>query len=65
MSGAPLGFRHGDPCSVCMPPPGAQIAVVNLGETRADDLADLKVEALAGETMMKLATHPDLLIPRI
>jgi NAD-dependent deacetylase sirtuin 4 len=44
---------------------GAELAVVNLGPTRADDLADVKVEALAGEAMMKLATHPSLLIPRI
>jgi len=43
---------------------GAALAIVNVGATRADDLADLKVEALAGEVMMRLASHPALLLPR-
>lgn len=43
---------------------GAALAIVNVGPTRADDLADLKVEALAGEVMMRLASHPRLLLPR-
>lgn len=44
---------------------GARLAIVNVGPTRADDLADLKVEALAGEVMMRLAAHPRLLLPRV
>eukprot|EP00878_Enallax_costatus_P026218 GHUV01028108.1.p1 GENE.GHUV01028108.1~~GHUV01028108.1.p1 ORF type:complete len:143 (+),score=30.96 GHUV01028108.1:339-767(+) len=44
---------------------GAKLAIVNVGPTRADDMADLKVEALAGEVMMQLAMHPNLLLPRI
>eukprot|EP00775_Hariotina_reticulata_P005530 gene5530-5765_t len=43
---------------------GAKIAIVNVGPTRADDLATLKIEALAGEVMMRLASHPCLLVPR-
>lgn len=43
---------------------GSQLAIVNIGPTRADDLADIKVEALAGEVMMRLASHPRLLLPR-
>ena len=43
---------------------GAGLAIVNVGPTRADDLADLKVEGLAGEVMMRLACHPRLLLPR-
>jgi NAD-dependent deacetylase sirtuin 4 len=44
---------------------GAQLALVNVGPTRADDLADVKVEALAGEVMMHLAMHPSLLLPKV
>jgi len=44
---------------------GAKLAIVNVGQTRADDMADLKVEALAGEVMARLAAHPSLLLPRI
>jgi NAD-dependent deacetylase sirtuin 4 len=44
---------------------GARLAIVNVGPTRADGLADLKVEALAGEVMMRLASHPRLLLPRV
>lgn len=44
---------------------GATIAMVNVGATRADDIADMKVPVLAGEAMLKLASHPNLLIPRI
>jgi NAD-dependent deacetylase sirtuin 4 len=43
---------------------GATLAIVNVGPTRADDLATLKVEALAGEVMMQLASHHCLLLPR-
>jgi hypothetical protein len=32
---------------------------------RADELADVKVEALAGEVMMQLAMHPSLLVPKV
>ncbi|WIA09476.1 hypothetical protein OEZ85_008877 [Tetradesmus obliquus] len=44
---------------------GAALAIVNVGPTRADDLADVKVEALAGEVCMQLAMHPSLLVPRV
>jgi NAD-dependent deacetylase sirtuin 4 len=44
---------------------GAALAIVNVGETRADDIADLKVHVLAGEALMKLATHPSLMLPRL
>jgi NAD-dependent deacetylase sirtuin 4 len=42
---------------------GARVAIVNVGPTRADELADLRVPARAGEAMMRLATHPALLVP--
>lgn len=44
---------------------GAKLAIVNVGPTRADGLADIKVESLAGEVMMQLAMHPSLLVPRV
>lgn len=44
---------------------GAVLAIVNVGSTRADGIADRRYEVLAGEAMMKLAAHPRLLIPRI
>lgn len=43
----------------------ATLAIVNVGPTRADDVADFKVEALAGEVMMRLTSHPRLLLPRV
>ncbi len=43
---------------------GSPLALCVVGPTRADDLADLKVEALAGEAMTRLASHPSLLVPR-
>ncbi len=43
---------------------GAALALVNVGPTRADSLADLRVEALAGEALMLLATRAPLLLPR-
>lgn len=42
----------------------ASVAIVNVGETRADGIADIKVEAIAGEVMARLATHPSLLLSR-
>lgn len=44
---------------------GAKLAIINVGPTRADDLADLKVPARAGEVMMRLATHPALMVPPV
>ncbi|KAG2498927.1 hypothetical protein HYH03_003117 [Edaphochlamys debaryana] len=44
---------------------GAALAVVNVGPTRADALASIKVEARAGEVLARLARHPDLLLPRL
>eukprot|EP00210_Caulerpa_lentillifera_P009175 g8747.t1 len=43
----------------------AKIAVVNVGETRADDLVDLKIECIASEVLCRLATHSSLMTPRI
>jgi len=43
---------------------GAAVVLVSVGPNRADDLADRKVEALAGEALSRLASHPSLLIPR-
>ena len=40
---------------------GATLIAVNVGATRADQLLDRKVESLAGETAMRLATHKHLL----
>jgi NAD+-dependent protein deacetylase sirtuin 4 len=44
---------------------GATLAIVNVGETRADGLADLKIQALAGEALARLAAHPSLAVPRV
>lgn len=44
---------------------GAALALVCVGDTRADGLADWKAEALAGEVLARLAAHPRLLLPRI
>jgi NAD-dependent deacetylase sirtuin 4 len=44
---------------------GARLAVVCVGETRADGIADWKAEALAGEVCARLAAHPRLLLPRV
>lgn len=43
---------------------GAKLALVSVGPTRADSLADLKAEVLAGEALSRLAAHPALLLPR-
>eukprot|EP01025_Chloroclados_australasicus_P069562 TRINITY_DN9837_c0_g1_i2.p1 TRINITY_DN9837_c0_g1~~TRINITY_DN9837_c0_g1_i2.p1 ORF type:complete len:399 (+),score=35.88 TRINITY_DN9837_c0_g1_i2:60-1199(+) len=42
-----------------------QIAVINVGETRADQITHFKVEARVGEVMSRIAHHPALQIPRI
>ncbi|GBF95194.1 NAD-dependent deacetylase [Raphidocelis subcapitata] len=44
---------------------GARLAIVCVGDTRADGLADWKAEALAGEVLARLAAHPRLLLPRV
>lgn len=44
---------------------GAQVAIVTAGPTRADDLAQLKVEGRAGEVMARLAAHPSLQVPPV
>lgn len=44
---------------------GAALALVCVGDTRADGLADWKGEALAGEVLSRLAAHPRLLLPRL
>ncbi len=41
------------------------MVLVNVGPTRADPVADLKLEVLAGEAMMRVAAHPALLLPRL
>lgn len=43
---------------------GARLALINVGETRADALADVRLDARAGEVLMRLAAHPALLLPR-
>ena len=42
----------------------AALLVLTAGPTRADDMADVKIEALAGEALARLATHPSLLLAR-
>ncbi len=42
----------------------ASIALLTAGWTRADDLADMKIECLAGEALSRLAKDPALLVPR-
>ena len=44
---------------------GGRLAIVNVGETRADTLADVKVEALAGEVLLQLASSTPMLIPHV
>ena len=43
---------------------GGALAVVNIGPTRADDGASLKVAARADEALARLAAHPQLAVPR-
>lgn len=43
----------------------ASLALLTAGWTRADDLADMKIECLAGEALSRLAKDPALLVPRI
>jgi NAD-dependent deacetylase len=33
---------------------GAKIAIINLGETQQDDIADVRIDAPAGETMSRI-----------
>eukprot|EP00192_Tetraselmis_astigmatica_P004463 CAMPEP_0117672708 /NCGR_PEP_ID=MMETSP0804-20121206/14060_1 /TAXON_ID=1074897 /ORGANISM="Tetraselmis astigmatica, Strain CCMP880" /LENGTH=474 /DNA_ID=CAMNT_0005481351 /DNA_START=23 /DNA_END=1450 /DNA_ORIENTATION=+ len=42
---------------------GANLAILTVGPTRADDLADLKLEYLAGEALARVSRHPTLAIP--
>ena len=42
---------------------GASLAIVTAGETRADALATIKLEAVAGETLARVAAHPALAVP--
>jgi len=44
---------------------GARLVLLNVGETRADAIAHAKLPALAGEALMRLATHDSLLLPRV
>ncbi|CAM6103768.1 unnamed protein product [Calypogeia fissa] len=44
---------------------GAHLAVVNLGPTRADDIATLKVESRSGEVLTRLLTMGSLALPPI
>jgi NAD-dependent deacetylase sirtuin 4 len=43
---------------------GAGLAIVNVGPTRADEVADLKIEARAGEALPALAASGPLTLPR-
>ena len=40
---------------------GAYLVAINVGPTRADRFLDMKLQTIAGETVMKLATHECLL----
>ena len=42
----------------------APLAILTAGWTRADELADIKLECLAGEALSRLANEPALSIPR-
>jgi NAD-dependent deacetylase sirtuin 4 len=42
---------------------GGKLAILTAGPTRADDVADLKLEYLAGETLARVARHPTLSVP--
>ncbi len=42
---------------------GGALAILNVGPTRADDLASLRLSARAGEALARLAAHPALLVP--
>ena len=42
----------------------ANIVVLTAGQTRVDPEATFKVEALAGETLARLASHSTLLLPK-
>lgn len=42
---------------------GAPLAIINVGETRADASATLKVTGLAGEVLLRLAAHEAMLVP--
>eukprot|EP00955_Chlamydomonas_euryale_P021821 230220-Chlamydomonas_euryale.AAC.2 len=68
MGAAKLGSEP-QPCSRpdALPPasPMRRLVAVNVGPTRADDMLSVKYEVLAGEAAMKLATHPDLMLPRV
>ena len=42
----------------------ANVVVLTAGQTRVDPEATFKVEALAGETLARLASHDSLLVPK-
>ncbi|KAL3132889.1 hypothetical protein ABBQ38_006808 [Trebouxia sp. C0009 RCD-2024] len=42
----------------------ASLTLLTAGWTRADDIADMKIECLAGEALSRLAKDPALLVPR-
>ena len=44
---------------------GAALFVLTAGPTRADDMTNVKIEALAGEALARLAAHPSLLVARV
>jgi hypothetical protein len=44
---------------------GAKLVSINVGPTRADNITDFKLELLAGEVLMALASHPSMLLPRV
>ena len=43
---------------------GTEVAIINVGETRADSLADVRVHAIAGEALGRLSRSPTLLVPQ-
>ena len=41
----------------------APLAIINVGATRADNDASLKIECLVGEVLSRLAAEPAMLVP--
>jgi NAD-dependent SIR2 family protein deacetylase len=44
---------------------GARVMAINIGQTRADDILDRKLEVVAGEAISRIAADPRLLLPRL
>ena len=42
----------------------ADLAIVGVGPTRADDMADIRLSSVVGEALSRLAATPEMLLPR-